>query len=273
VQATSETSFSEVETLKQENENLRTLLSEQESKLERLKEIILGLQRKAYGPRKERWESKEQGTLGFFDEVEREALSPDPTETDDDTAVAASDEVNVKGFTRKRGKRSPLPDHLPREIVKVELPESERFTEAGEPLRVIGKDISEKLIFEPAVMKVVEYHRLRYGVDSGETIKTAQMPSIIPKGIVTGSLLAAIVTAKYADGLPLYRQEEMFTRLNVDIHRCTMARWIITASQSCMPIWNILQDRLMASPYVSCDETHTQVLKEKERRAESKSWM
>ncbi len=270
-----ETLSTENSRLRSEIESLKTLIAKRdlvhEREIDRLKEIILGLQRKAFGPRKERWESSEQGVLGFFNEAEKEAGKPEADEDGDD---AAGEEVNVRSFTRKRGKRRPLPEHLPREVVQVELPEQERFTEDGRSLRVIGKEISEKLVYEPATMRVIEYHRFRYGVDSGETIKTAPpVPSIIPKGIATSSLVAAIVTAKYADGLPLYRQEEILTRQNVDIHRCTMARWIIQASETCMPIWNILQDRLMASSYVSCDETHTQVLKEKNRRAESKSWM
>lgn len=44
----------------------------------------------------------------------------------------------------------PLPAHLPREIVTVELPEGERFSEQGEPLKAIGKEISEKFVYEPA---------------------------------------------------------------------------------------------------------------------------
>jgi transposase len=40
-----------------------------------------------------------------------------------------------------------------------------------------------------------------------------------------------------------------------------------------MAVWNILCDRLLESFYVSCDETHTQVLKEPGRSPESKSWM
>jgi len=269
--------FRENTLLRGEVVSLRALIAEQEKcrqerdaqhgiELERLREIIVGLKRQAFGAKKERWIDDKQGELGVFNEAEVEAKKPEGDEPEN--------EVQVKSFTRTRGKRRPLPENLPREIVPVELPESERFTEDGQPLRIIGKEISEKLVYEPAVMKVIEYHRLRYGVDSGETIKTAPpVPMIVPKGIPTGSLIAAIVTGKYADGLPLYRQEDILSRQGVDIPRCTMARWIIQAHLACVPIWNVLQDRLMASPYVSCDETHTQVLKEKGRRAESKSWM
>jgi len=78
---------------------------------------------------------------------------------------------------------------------------------------------------------------------------------------------------KYGYGLPLYRLEDMFKRMGMSIPRCTQARWVIEAAEACRPLWNILEERLMASHYVSCDETWTQVLKEKNKTAESKSWM
>jgi len=261
----------EILKLRREVKTLIELNAKQASEISRLHEIILGLKRQAFGSKKERWIDNNQLELGVFNEAEAEAKK---AESEDDSLDSPDDQIQVKGFSRARGKRKPLPENLPREIVEVSLPESERFSADGQPLRVIGKEISEKLVYEPATMKVVEYHRLRYGVDSGQTIKTAPpVPMLIPKGIPTGSLIAAIVTGKYADGLPLYRMEEIFARQGVDIPRSSMGRWILQASEACMPIWNILQDRLLASPYVTCDETPTQVLKEKGRRAESKSWM
>jgi transposase len=182
--------------------------------------------------------------------------------------------VNVAAHVKKRGKRRLLPAHLPREVVVVELPEAERFDSEGNRLKVVGKEVSEKLLYEPAVVKVIEYHRLRYGVDAGEPVKTAPpVPSIIPKGIATPSLLAAIVTAKYADGLPLYRQEAIFTRSEIELSRGSMARWVCQAAAMSVPIRNILEERLLATPYLSMDETHHQVLKEKGRKPQNKSWM
>jgi hypothetical protein len=99
------------------------------------------------------------------------------------------------------------------------------------------------------------------------------VPSIIPKGIATASLLAHIVTAKFVDGLPLYRQENQFERLGINIPRSTMGRWIVKAAATCQGIWNALEERLLSSFYTSCDETTVQVLKEKDRAAELKSWM
>ena len=95
----------------------------------------------------------------------------------------------------------------------------------------------------------------------------------MPKGIPTAELLAAIVVSKYADGLPLYRLEDIFKRQGIELSRGTMARWVITVAEACRPIWNVLSDKWRESFYAACDETRVQVLKENGRKAESKSWM
>lgn len=267
---------SEIESLRSEVTGLKVQLTEKDERLklyqeefERLHEIIREFKRQQFGKKSERWESPEQL---LFNEAEVLAKSEKPE--DEESAEAVSDQTDATKPAKPRGKRKPLPKELPREVVVLELPEENRLGSNGLPMRPIGKEISEKLIYEPAVMKVVEYHRIRYGEDSGDTgVIAPPVPSVVPKGIVTASLLAWIVLQKYGYGIPLYRQEEMFARMGVDLHRCTMARWVIQGAEACMAIKNVLQDRLMASPYVSCDETHVQVLKEKGRTAESKSWM
>lgn len=275
--------FSKLIQLQVENNSLQTVIDRHaekevryESEIAWLTESLLKIKRLHFGPRTERWESEEQIILAqIFNEAEVESQSTPPTPAEDDESKESEpEESDVKGFKRRRGKRRPLPEGLERQIVVVELPESERFTESGEPLKVIGKEVSEKFVFEPAQMKVIEYHRCRYGVDSGEPIKTAPpVPQIIPKGIVTASLLADIVTKKYADALPLYRQEEIWERQDISLSRSSMGRWIVQAAEKCMPIWNVLEDRLLSEGYVSADETRTQVLKEKDRKPESRSWM
>lgn len=263
--------FSDDESLRIENQSLKSVIEQSaqrialyDEEVSHLYEIIRKMKREAFGPRRERWESNEQVLL--FNEAESCAANE---------TAAPELEVVVPAHTRKRGKRKPLPPNLPREVVVIDLPEAEKVAPDGSPLRMMGEEVSEKLVYEPAVMKVIEYHRLKYGgVEGADTVKIAAVPPcIIPKGIATSSLLSQIVTSKFADGLPLYRQEEQFERLGVDIHRSTMGRWIIQAAQTCQGIWNALEERLMSERYVTCDETPVQVLKEKDRKAESKSWM
>ena len=228
-----------------------------------LREQLAELKRNRFGKKSERWESGEQLVLN---EAEVESKKPGFDEEESD--------IEVAGHTKKRGHRRPLPDALEREIVKIELPLAEQIAEDGTRLKVIGWEISEKLKYEPAKLSVVQYQRAKYGADSGDYEKTAPpVPSIIPKGLSTPELLAAIVVSKYADGLPLYRIEDIFKRDGIDLPRQTMARWVVAAAQACQPVWNVLSDRLLGAFYVACDETRVQVLKESGRTAESQSWM
>jgi transposase len=270
--------LSSSESLFTENENLKLKLTGLELQLDkeretkkfyqeensRLLEMMLEFKRHRFGKKSERWESSEQLV---FNEAEVESRKPETNVHDDE-------EIEVKAHTKKRGHRRALPAELEREEVVIELPPEGRFAEDGTPLKVIGYEISEKLSFEPSKTKVIVYKRAKYGVDSGDYIKTAPpVPSIIPKGIATSELLASVVIEKYGYGLPLYRQEYRFDQMGVDLTRQTMARWVVQSSEACMPVWNVLSERLLDSFYVSCDETHTQVLKENGRKAESKSWM
>ena len=248
-------------------ENYQEKIKHYESENNRLREMLLELKRSKFGKKSERWESHEQMV---FNEAEAEAKKPDLSNEEDDS----SQEIEVSAHTKNRGHRKSLSESLEREEIIIELPESERFSDDGTPLKIIGYETSEKLSYEPSKTKVIVYKRAKYGVDSGDYTKTAPpVPSIIPKGIATPELIASIVVQKYGYGMPLYRQEYKFDQMGVELTRQTMARWIIKSAEACMPVWNILNDRFFESFYVSCDETHTQVLKEKGRSAESKSWM
>lgn len=241
-----------------------------ESQITWLMEQLNTLKRSLYGKKSEKWESEEQLKM-VFNEVESELQK----EQEEPTTIEEPTAIEVKSHTKKvRGCRKPLPKDLPREVVKIELPESEQVSDSGEKLKVIGWEVSEKLKYEPAKTSVVEYHRAKYGVESGDYEKTAPpFPSVIPKSMVTPELLAAIIVSKYADGLPLYRLEEMFNRLGIDLSRGTMARWVVQASSALTGVRNVLSDKLLESYAISCDETKVQVLKEKGRAPEDNSWM
>ena len=220
-----------------------------------LKEQLAELKRWRFGKKSERYESPEQM---IFNEVELESAKPEPG---GDDQASTTQEVEVKAHTKKvRGHRKPLPENLAREIVKVELPPEELFDAEGNALKIIGWETSEKLKYEPAKVSVIQYQRAKYGIDSGDYVKTAPpVPAIIPKGNATPELLAAIVVAKYADGLPLYRMEDFFKRHDIEISRQTMARWMIKVSEACGPIFNVLSNKWLKSFYVALDETKGRV--------------
>ena len=97
--------------------------------------------------------------------------------------------------------------------------------------------------------------------------------AIIDKGIATAGLLAYVVSSKFCDGLPLYRQEKQFARIGVDLSRRTMADWMIGTAEACAPLMELLESRLRSGPLLQLDETTVQVLQEEGRKDTTTSYM
>ena len=124
-------------------------------------------------------------------------------------------------------------------------------------------------------IRVIRHVRKVYACKSCETAPvTADKPAqLIEKSMASPSVLAMLLTTKYADGLPLHRFERVLQRHGVSIPRNTLARWIIQCSYHLQPLVNLIRDRLLDSPVIHCDETRLQVLKEPDRDPTSQSWM
>ena len=204
---------------------------------------------------------------------EAEALAPNGAPVAEESTPEA---VEVAGHRRKKRGRKPLDPHLPREIVRHELPEAERVcTHDGARLVEIGAEISEQLDIVPQQVRVIQHHRIKYACPCCDnSIRVTPAPArIIPKGLFTEATLAWIVTAKYQDGLPLYRQAGLLSRFGGDLSRTTLAASMVRVGQAVQPIINLLRDHLLAADLILGDETVVQVLKESGRAAQTKSYL
>src|SRR5690606_10684485 len=135
----------------------------------------------------------------------------------------------------------------------------------------------EELKLIPAQLVVLEYWQEKAVFaqeDGSERIVAAPKP-IHPLGkcIASVSLLSWIITSKYADGLPLYRLEQVTRRLGHDISRTTMAQWIIRLDDVLSPLIALMRKVQNSSDYLQADETRIQVLKEDGKTAQSDKWM
>ena len=93
-------------------------------------------------------------------------------------------------------------------------------------------------------------------------VKTALMPATpIPKSIATASLLSQIISCKYQFGLPLYRQETIFSNISIELSRQTMSSWMLRSAQLLEPLYNHLKESLLAEPAIHADETPLKVIK------------
>jgi len=234
-----------------------------------LKERLEAFRRRLFAAKSEA-RSAAQGDL-FLNEAE--ALAPVGTPVAEEVEAEG---VEVAGHVRKKRGRKPLDPNLPREIVRHELPESERVcAHDGAALVEIGVEISEQLDIIPQQVRVIQHQRVKYACPCcDEGIRAPPAPArIIPKGLLTESALAWVVTAKYQDALPLYRQAALLGRFGGDLSRNTLAAGIVRVGEAVQPVINLLRDRLLDADLVMGDETVIQVLKEPGRAAQSKSYL
>ena len=180
-------------------------------------------------------------------------------------AEAATQSVTIPAHERKKRGRKKLSAELPRIEVVHDLPEHEKVCAAdGTALVRIGEEIAEQLDFKPAQVRVIRNIRPKYACPCcRQGVHIAPVPlQLLPKSLATPALLAHISTAKFVDGLPLYRQEAQFHRLGVPLGRATMAGWMIKLGGThVVPIINLLNEQLLEEPLIHCDETRLQVLK------------
>ena len=204
--------------------------------------------------------------LQLFDEAEAHT-DAEPNDSSDTTETIT--------YKRKKPTRKPLPKDLPREQVIHDVDESEKQCDCGCEKQRIGEEISEQLEVIPASVKVIQHVRPKYACnrcDSGVSIAT--MPTLfLPKSIASPSLVAHIIVNKYQDHLPLYRQEKIWQRAQVDIPRNTMCGWIVKAYEKCLPLKDLLIRDLLSSDYLQVDETTLQVMSEPGKKNTSNSYM
>jgi transposase len=187
-----------------------------------------------------------------------------------------SDEIEVKSHTRKKHPvRRPLPSYLPREVVLHDIPDTEKVCHCGEQLVQIGEQISEQLKYIPAKISVIQHLRPKYACKHcQENVKIASMPTLLlPKSIATPELVAHVIISKYCDHLPLYRQEGMWQRMEIDMPRSSLCGWILKTAELCEPLIRLLQQDIVTYDYAQVDETTVQVLNEIGRDNQTKSYM
>ena len=165
--------------------------------------------------------------------------------------------------TRQQPKRAPLPPELPRVEHHHELDATTCTTPGcGCTLKRIGQDVSEKLDYTPGLFTVERHIRGKWACAKCQTLTQAPVPAqIIDKGIPTAGLLAQVLVAKYADHLPLYRQEGIFARAGMALPRSTLAQWVGVCGVRLQPLVDALKQDILSHAVLHADETLVPMLK------------
>ena len=235
-------------------QGLKELLVAARDENERRIAIIKVLQRHRFGPRSEKIDPDQLALM-------LEESSNRSPRREGRSGRQGRDKSRTPVRRKRQINRGALPKHLPREEVVVDL------TDKGCPccsgLRVkIGEDVSERLDMIPARFKVIVTRRPKYACREcdGEVAQAPAPEHLIEGGIPTEALIAAVVIAKYADHLPLYRQAQIYGRQGVELDRSTLADWSGRAAFALRPVYDRLFEVLKDSDKLFADETRAPVL-------------
>ena len=177
-------------------------------------------------------------------------------QSDADTPVAQT----IAHSLRTQPKRQLLPPQLPRREVLHE-PES-TVCQCGCQMKRIGEDIAEKLDYAPGVFTVERHIRGKWACRKCERLVQAPVAAhVIDKGVPTAGLLAHVLVAKFADHLPLYRQEAIFSRAGYAVPRSTLAQWVGACGVQLQPVVDALRSEVLTHPVLHADETPVAMLK------------
>lgn len=129
-------------------------------------------------------------------------------------------------------------------------------------MKRIGEDIAEKLDYAPGVFTVERHIRGKWACRKCERLVQAPVAAhVIDKGVPTAGLLAHVLVAKFADHLPLYRQEAIFSRAGYAVPRSTIAQWVGACGVQLQPVVDALRSEVLTHPVLHADETPVAMLK------------
>jgi len=243
-------------------DQLTSAFSESQATIRKLEHQLEQALKRLYGRRSEKWDPNQRVFDEMMIDAIEEGLVKDKAtpETDDQKTELESKPPRKRGSARPHG-RLPIPDSLKREEVILDVPEEQKTCPVtGQPMVCIGYEKSEKLEYEPGRLFVRVYKRPKYVSPQRHNdqtgVVTAPMPDHpIMKCKADVGLLAFVAVSKFADHLPLYRQEGIFEREGVRIPRSTQDGWLLQAALAMMPLYEELKKAVLESGVLFTDDT------------------
>jgi len=256
--------------LEAENAKLKARVQELEALNQWYAEQLKLSRQKQFGTSSEKSQRDDLTQLNLFNEAEAEQQP-----------FAVEPDIQTISYQRQKGKRGESIKNLPVEVIEYTLPAQEQACpQCGENLHVMSKEVRKELTIIPARVKVVEHVSYVYSCRNCEKnnietpVITASAPkALLPKSMVSAELLAYIMSQKFVNAIPLYRQEQEFKRLGAILSRQNLSNWIIKGSRLLEPLLKALKQELLTRPLLHADETTLEVLCEPGRPAQTDSYM
>lgn len=249
-------------------------------RINQLMDMVLKTQKALYGRSSEKRRyvlGEESDQISLFNEAEAETNSK---------AEEPTVQTIVSSYSRKAKRtKEELAKTVPVVEIICDLDEDKRTCDiCNAELRYLGKEhVRDELEIIPAQVRVLRYVRFNYvckecekETDEANIIKAPVPAPVMKRSLASPSTVAHVMYQKYANGVPLYRQEKDWANQGVKLSRATLANWIIRPSHEWLePLYNVMKNQLIAEPVIHADETVIQVLKEPGKKAstESRMWV
>ena len=269
-----------ISSLEKQTKELEKTVESQQIRIEQLIDLINKFQKTMFGQSSEKRRyvfGEDNGQISLFNEAEVEAKNK---------AEEPSVQTIVSSYTRKpKRTREELAESVPVVEVVCDLEEDKRTCGiCNADLRYLGKEhVRDELEIIPAQVRLLRYVRFNYVCTACEKetgdaniIKALVPAPVMKRSLASPSTVAYVMYQKYANGMPLYRQEKDWANQGVTLSRATLANWIIRPSHEWLePLYTVLREQLLTEPLIHADETVIQVLKEEGRKAttESRMWV
>ena len=264
-----------------DRETLTRLFLSQQEQLENIDhtlqlvlEQMADLKRHRFGRSSEKHETEDQmsfmevdGKIVFFNEAEAVAAEENTQEE--------PESVSRRKPKKKQGKREEDLDGLPVVVVEHSMTDEELEDKFGKDgWKQLPDEVYRRYSFTPAKIEVEEHHVKVYaGKETEDVIKAPHPQTLLRGSLVSPSLEAAVMNAKYVNAVPLYRQEQEFERYGLHISRQNMANWTIQCADRYLAVlYDYLHEKLYGYHVLQADETPVLVNKDG-RPAGSKSYM
>ena len=220
--------------------SLASELKSRDLLIEKLRHQLSGLRRHQFGARSE---SIDQLELRLEEEEIARAAAAPPRQ---DEAAPTPE--------KRKPRRRPLPDHLPRN--ETVLSAGEACAACGGRLKQLGEDVTEELEYIPGRFIVNRIVRPRMACACCELFHQAALPSRpIERGRPGPGLLAHVLVNKFADHAPLYRQSQIFARERVDLDRSTLTGWVGASTALLEPLADAIGRHVRAGQAIFADDT------------------
>ena len=223
---------------------------EKDLQILKLQHELFQLKKLVFGSKSERFQPQPASQLALaLNEEQAAVASPLPPQQ-------ISYQRRQSAAASKHPGRLPLPAHLPRKQIILEPQGVDTSL-----WKKIGQEITEELDYTPCRLFVRQYVRPKYAHPSGAGVVIAELPERpIAKGVAGPALLSHILSSKFINHLPVYRQAQQFQREGVSLAASTINDWIKAACQLLEPLYQVLRGQVVSSDYLQADESPIQVL-------------